>query len=260
MPKKPDKVWKKRLYAVIFVAALGIFVFSGYQLYQIYVANHEEKQEVKSLDDIAKLPKDLDKIDENFKIDFKKLQKVNPDIRAWIAIPGTNISYAIVQGKDNEYYLNHTYKKTENYAGAIFLDYRANSDFQDLNTFIYGHNVKHGTMFAELDKFKKEDFYKQHRYVYLMTAEGNYKCPIISMYSTVDGSDTYIMGYTSWTNFSSYVDMIKQNADFKIDVPVQEGDKIITLSTCSYEDGPEISDKRYVLHALLQKVEPKEQS
>lgn len=248
--KNKRRLKKGFIYRIIFIIALGVFVFSAYQLFTIYKANYDEKNEKDRISDLANIPKDIEK-DTTFDINFEELKKINPDLKAWVIIPGTNISYPIVQGKDNAYYLTHTFEKNENYAGAIFLDAGASPDFQDLNTIIYGHNVKHGTMFAEIEKFKSKEFYEQHRYVYILSEGKNYRAEIMSMYSTDTNSDSYMLGYTSWETFSAYVDLIKDRAEVSIPVEFKEGDRMITLSTCSYERGGVPSDARYLLHAKL---------
>ena len=82
-------------------------------------------------------------------MDFAPLQAINPDIVAWLRIPGV-LEYPVVRGEDNSYYLNHTVQKTYNIAGSIFLDYRNERDFSDSKNIIYGHNMKDGSMFGAL--------------------------------------------------------------------------------------------------------------
>ncbi|MEG0841069.1 MAG: class B sortase [Erysipelotrichaceae bacterium] len=247
---KNYKISKKIIYRIIFIIAFIVFVFSGYKLFTIYKANWEENSEKERITSISDIPKNIKK-DTKFKVNFKKLKAINNDIVAWIVIPDTDISYPVVQGADNDFYLNHTFEKRENYAGAIFNDYAASPNYSDLNTFMYGHNIKHGTMFSDIQKFKDKAFFEAHPYLYLFTPEKKYRCDIMSMYSTDASSDSYINGYTSWDGFSHYVDLIKSKAMYPREVPFQEGDRMITLSTCSYERGGVASDARYLLHAKL---------
>lgn len=246
-----NKKTKKRnfLYNIAFIVALAIFLFSAYKLGSIYYLNYQESKEKKAVQEIANIPKEPQK--ENVNIDWKALKEKNSQIIGWIYIPDTEISYPIVQGDDNAYYLTHTFEKKENYAGAIFLDVNANKNFKDRNTIIYGHNVKHGTMFAELEKFKDEKFFKEHPYVYIFTEKQNYRSEVFSMYSTISESASYVIDYGSDTDFMNYVDMVKNESDFKTDVKVGKDDKIISLSTCSYERDGKLTDMRYLLHAKL---------
>ena len=250
-PKKPMSRTKKIIYDILFVAALAVFLFSAYKLLSIYYLNYQEGKEKDAVQEIAKVPKDPTK--EAFTIDWKALKEKNPEIVGWILIPDTEISYPIVQGTDNAYYLNHTFEKKENYAGAIFMDANANASFQDRNTIIYGHNVKHGTMFAELEKFKEQTFFENHPYLYIFTEKQNYRCEIFSMYSTTATSASYQIQYANDTAYLNYVDMVKGLSVFPRNVEVKGKDRILSLSTCSYERNGQPSELRYLLHALLVK-------
>ena len=133
------------------------------------------------------------------------------------------------------------------------MDAGADASFQDRNTIIYGHNVKHGTMFAELEKFKEQAFFEKHPYLYIFTEKQNYRCEIFSMYSTTATSDSYRLQYADDADFMSYVDMVKKRSDFKRAITIQNRDRIVSLSTCSYERDGQPSELRYLLHAVLVK-------
>ena len=94
-------------------------------------------------------------------VDFAALQAINPDIVAWLRIPGV-LEYPVVRGEDNSYYLNHTVQKTYNIAGSIFLDYRNERDFSDRKNIIYGHNMKDGSMFHVLRNYQDIDFFQEN--------------------------------------------------------------------------------------------------
>ena len=245
--KKPMSKTKKIIYDILFVIALAVFLFSAYKLISIYYLNYQEGKEKDAVQEVAKVPKNPEK--EDFTIDWKALKEKNPEVVGWILIPDTDISYPIVQGSDNSYYLNHTFEKKENYAGAIFMDAGADASFQDRNTIIYGHNVKHGTMFAELEKFKEQAFFEQHPYLYIFTEQQNYRCEIFSMYSTSATSASYRLQYADDADFKSYVDMVRELSDFNRKVSVKGQDRIVSLSTCSYERDGQPSELRYLLHA-----------
>ena len=240
---------KKIIYGFLFLLSIVVFMISACKLISIYFLNYQERKEKDAVQEVAKVPKNLEK--ENFTIDWKALKKKNPDVVGWILIPDTDISYPIVQGSDNSYYLNHTFEKKENYAGAIFMDAGADASFQDRNTIIYGHNVKHGTMFAELEKFKEQAFFEQHPYLYIFTEQQNYRCEIFSMYSTSATSASYRLQYADDADFKGYVDMVKELSDFKRKVSVKRRDRIVSLSTCSYERNGQPDELRYLLHAKL---------
>ena len=109
--------------------------------------------------------------EETVMVDFAALQAINPDIVAWLRIPGV-LEYPVVRGEDNSYYLNHTVQKTYNIAGSIFLDYRNERDFSDRKNIIYGHNMKDGSMFQGLHKYENEQYLETHNKVYLYLPDG----------------------------------------------------------------------------------------
>ena len=95
-------------------------------------------------------------------VDFDELLKINPDTRGWIYIHNTNVNYPFVQSQDNSYYLNHSFDKSYNNAGWVFLDYRNDlSDFNNKNTILYAHNMNNKTMFGTLINILSNDFYKK---------------------------------------------------------------------------------------------------
>ena len=113
-------------------------------------------------------------------VDFAALREINPDIVAWIYIEGTKINYPIVQGEDNSYYLKHLFSGEWNGSGCIFLDFRNDASFADRHSIIYGHHMKNGTMFTDLDKYKKQEFFDEHPVALLLTPDKNYKVKWIS--------------------------------------------------------------------------------
>ena len=91
-------------------------------------------------------------------IDFDALRTLNPGIVGWLVVPGTGISYPMVQGSNNSRYLHHTFLGVRNNSGAIFLDYRSAPDFTDAFTIVYGHNMQDGSMFAPLHGWAGDHF------------------------------------------------------------------------------------------------------
>ncbi len=251
--KEPEEEKKKHrfLFWLIFLLALLVFLYSAFQLFKIFKANWDERREKDRIIEIGNIPDDPEGA---FKINWEGLRAVNDQIKAWIIVPDTNISYPIVQTTDNEYYLSHTFSKDENYAGAVFIDYQNKPDFSDNNTFIYGHNVKHETMFSQLEKFMDKDFFDQHKYVYIFTPEQNYKCEIISFHSESERSPYYRFGITdseAWKDYISLVTAPDLNGFVRSDVTMGESDRMATLSTCSFEINDAPSDRRYLMHLKL---------
>ncbi|WP_455538584.1 class B sortase [Terrisporobacter sp.] len=163
----------------------------------------------------------------------KNLSSINSDYKFWINVEGTNIDYPVVQGKDNDFYLNHDFNKNYLPAGSIFLDYR--NDFKaDLNTVIYGHHMRNSTMFGQMEKFKKEDFFEKNKKITLATEDNLYEYEIfaIGVYDADFGYNT--VNFANEDNFNNFLNKILSKAMYSRNI-VSSDDKIITLSTCSYE-------------------------
>ncbi|MBQ0038243.1 MAG: class B sortase [Clostridiales bacterium] len=115
-------------------------------------------------------------------VDFNALREINPDIVGWIYIEDTNINYPIAQGPDNSYYLSRMYNKQWDGCGCIFMDYLNSPDFSDSNSVIYGHHMKNGSMFHDLDGYKGQEFYETHKTAYLLTPDKNYQIILFAGY------------------------------------------------------------------------------
>lgn len=238
---------KKIILNLLFVVSLCVFVYSGYRLVRIYYQNYQEKEEKTYLEQISRVP---DNVTDDFEIDWKALKEQNEEIIGWIKVPNTNINYPIAKGSDNKFYLDHTFAKNYNYAGAIFMDYRMDENFTFKNTLIYGHNTIHRTMFSEIEKFMTQEFFDANKYLYIFTPEKDYRCEIFSIYKTRATSESYNLNYPSDDAWMDYVEMVKKLSYFDRTINFKPSDHIVSLSTCSLEEGYD-SDLRILLHAKL---------
>lgn len=173
---------------------------------------------------------------------FAKLSVINSDIKGWIFISGTVIDYPVLQSADDpEYYLNHNYKKEKSRYGSIFINNDCQVDSDCKNIIMHGHSMKDGQMFSDLLKFSDLDFYKSNPVVEFDTPEekGNYK--IISVFKTNTLPEhgkifNYLISKFGTKNqFKNYVEEVRKRSLLDIPVDINEDDKLITLSTCSYE-------------------------
>lgn len=183
---------------------------------------------------------------EPIKVDFSALQKKNKDIVAWIYCDGTYINYPIVQSKDNEYYLHRLVDGSYNSNGTLFIDCNNLSDFSDFNTIVYGHNMRSGAMFGSLEKYKKQSYYDKHPTMTLFTPNGTYIIELFAGFVTSDTSEIYTQELNE-DNFSSFINNSISKSTFTSDTDIKSIDRIITLSTCSYE----YENARYVLLGSL---------
>ena len=185
---------------------------------------------------------DSEKAEEDSK--FSELSKINSEICGWITVPGTRIDYPVLQGNKNEthFYLDHNYKREKSKYGSIFLDPICQLSENPKNCVIYGHHMADGQMFADLMKFSSLDFYKQNPLISFETIyDKNAKWKIFSVFKTntlaSQGKIFYyvVSDFADNNSFLDYVSQIRKRSLLDIPVDVNENDKLITLSTCSYE-------------------------
>lgn len=188
-------------------------------------------------------------------IDFDLLSSISPDSVGWIWIPDSEISYPLVQGRDNQFYLTRTYDGGYNKLGSIFLDYRIPKDFSGRNTIIYGHNMKSDAMFGTLEKFRDQAFTDDRPVFYILREEGIYRYQIFSAYVTDALSDTYTYQFGNDAAYTKYLEKITNLSD--IAPPVADRASahipdpsipIVTLSTCT-STGRQLD--RFVVHGFL---------
>ncbi len=181
-------------------------------------------------------------------IDVTALQERNPDVLAWIYAPGTKINYPVLQGEDNDYYLNHTWDGWKNSVGSIFMEYRNNPTFMDFNTILYGHNMNDGSMFADVIDFSQEQFAKSHPYIYLVLPGGILRYDVFSAYKAPVDGQTYGLSFNQEQTRVDFLNYAKENSTIQTGVAPKTTDLILTLSTCT---GRGYSD-RWVVHARLE--------
>ncbi len=189
---------------------------------------------------------ELRDLNKNEDINSRKenLSNINEDFRFLVEVENTNINYPVVQGKDNNYYLNKDFKRNTNGSGSVFMDYR-NDYTIDKNTILYGHNMKNKTMFSRLEKFKEKEFWNEDNKIKIYTDEGVDVYEVFSVYYTEPGFDYLDTYFSSDDEFIGYIDAISNKSIHEYNSEVTTDDKIITLSTCSYE----FKDARTAVHA-----------
>ena len=184
-------------------------------------------------------------------VDFDALSEINPDIVAWIYIEDTEINYPVVQGTDNQYYLKRLFNGKWNGSGCIFLDSRNSPDLSDRHSISYGHHMKNGTMFSGLTEYKKQGFYEGHPTVLLVTPEQNIRVEIFAGYVASVEDNAWEIAMGSDEEFENWLEEAKEHSCFKSEVAPAVTERIVTLSTCSYE----FDNARFVLLGVIQENE-----
>ena len=151
----------------------------------------------------------------------------------WILIPDTRINYPLLQGSDNDYYLKRTWDQRQNAVGSIFLEHLSSPDLSDFNTIVYGHNMRDGSMFAGLRKYRDQSYYEEHPYVYIRSDQGVYRYEIFASCLAGINSDAYSLGFPGEEARSRFLDNVLADSFLSTGIRPEITDRILTLSTCS---------------------------
>lgn len=172
-------------------------------------------------------------INEENEDNYKKLKDINSDYKLWISIPEFEIEYPVVQGDDNEFYLHNDFYKNKSSSGSIFLDYRVDVE-GDKNLIIYGHNMKNGSMFNKITKYKEADEFKKGK-IKIIENNMEYTYEVFSVFVEDENSHALKNKFNSVAEYDEYIDELKEKSMFKKEVKNTDYENIITLYTCSYE-------------------------
>ncbi|MBE6730004.1 MAG: class B sortase [Ruminococcaceae bacterium] len=261
---------KKKKLAVIYNILLVFFslviVFCGFKIGSYYWQGWRSTSENETIiDEVVSTPS-LPTVSQNSSsssggytfatipksVDFQKLKKKNSEVVGWIFNQNGIINYPIMQAVNNDYYLNHTINKTKNVNGSIFMNYKNKGNFTDKLTFIYGHSMKNGTMFASLLRYRNQSYYNAYPSFYLYTPYGKYKLDVFSAFETTDADKIYSAGYNQ-KDYSDIISYAFSKSKVKADVTVSEQDRIVVLSTCAYNN----DNGRFLVLAKMTVLEEK---
>ena len=216
---------------VIFICA---FLVSGYFVFIWVKSDRETKQLEEGLySDVVTETKEGEN-EAKFEVDFAKLKDINEDVFAWIKIDGTYINYPILQGKTDEYYLRKDIYKKSSVSGSIFVDSSTNTNFEDDNTVIYGHNMKNQRMFANLHKIRNGSLGTDVK-VEIYTPNANYIYKVFSAYNLEPNNDLIKKNFELQEDKEEYINKSISRSNVKFDVNkenINYENKIITLITC----------------------------
>ena len=272
-----EKVDKDFLYTILYIIFITIIIISLLYILRFYKMSNEATKESQLLNEIDletqeeannssndietknnEADGNTSKNIENNNIEttermlkVKKLQKENDDIVGWLEIEDTNINYPVLQGDDNEFYLNRNYKKEKSEKGSIFLDAKYNWNIPSNNLLIYGHNIINGLMFQDLLKYESQDFYKKHPNIKFTTEKDDKEYEIISVFKSrvYYKAEKNVFRYYDFINakkeedYMEFVKNAKKASIYDTETTAKYGDELITLVTCSYH----IEDGRFVV-------------
>lgn len=208
----------------------AVFVFAAYQLISQYMGYQQAVGEYEDVREVAGVGTQADA-----RPDFAALAAVNPDIVGWITVPGTSISYPVVQTTDNDRYLHETFEGKRNGSGCVFMDKDNQPDGRGQHTILYGHNMKNGSMFHDLVQYKQADFFTEHRTVYFDTPQGRTELTVVAAYAA-DAGETYNFNNADPKSFRAFLKKAAAKSPVQVeDVALDEVTSAFSLQTCSYE-------------------------
>lgn len=170
-----------------------------------------------------------------FVYDHQALLNINSEGQGYLYIPSIDLRLPVVQGTDNEYYLNHTFNKVYNAAGALFIDSRVDKGLGGSNVIIYGHNMKNGSMFAKLAYYKNESFYRQqgNDVFYIYTGDEIREYRIFDAFENDPEGYVYTCNFGTASQLQEYASTVKSYSLYDTGVDVSSATQVVTFSTCT---------------------------
>ena len=207
--------------------------------YRIVDMEDARELDIITLADILKVVEPLAPQDDGkymaINVDFDSLHDVNPEIYAWIEVPGTNINYAVVQSAaDDLFYDDHGVDRSYYSGGSIFSQRYNTTTFQDPVTVLYGHNRQSQTMFAQVNNFADAEFFAKNQKIIVYTPDKVYEYTIFAAYPHSSEHLLLCHDFTDPQQFADYFASLGEaiNANYRRDLFPQAGDRVLTLSTC----------------------------
>ena len=253
---------KKLVLAALLILSLIVLAAGGYVLGQRAVEYAEGDETYSGLEEYVSFPSSFPDTDEPVgvqqtetpqaqsgapSVDFAALSRINPEIVGWLYCEGTQINYPVVQGSDDEYYLDHLFDGTQNVNGCLFLDSRVDASFSSVHSIIYGHHMRSGAMFAALDGYKRQSFYDAHPTMLLITPDATYEVQLFAAYVADPSENAWEVSFANYEEVQTWIEAAIARSTFTSDVKPKPGDRLLTLSTCSYEFG----DARFVVVGVM---------
>ena len=226
------------------IIILSIILLIGiiYIIYDIYRTKKDVRDNTNILEEIEIKEEEITPIKTERMLQLEELQTINNEIVGWLEIEGTNINYPVLHGTDNDFYLNHNYKKESSWAGSLFLD----KDFDIINGssnyLIYGHRNGQGLMFEGLLKYANRNFYENHKTIKFTTLNEDSIYEILAVfYSRVYyQNEQNVFRYYYFVNakdeqeYNEFVNNAKTASIYDTGVIAEYGEQLLTLSTCEY--------------------------
>lgn len=230
---------KKIVYVTVVILLIGIMLISSYFILKNKKEDQKQENTFEELAEILEDKEETKQENTDITINIDKLYEINSDIVGWIKIEDTNINYPVMQTKDRpQFYLRKDFYKKYSQWGTPFLAENCDIKTSD-NLIIYGHHINNSKMFGELEKYKNEKFYRNHKIINFDTLYGKSEYKIIAVFKTVayTGFEYYKFEKANTEReFDTFIEKCKELSFYDTEETAEYGDKLITLSTCEYSN------------------------
>lgn len=252
-----NKKAEKTILIIVAIIALAVIIYCGWYIFQ-YWNGHRMVAQLNENWKASEVEADTDVDSVRIPVDFESLWEVNPEIYAWIYIPGTEISYPVTQHDgDNDYYLHRNEAGDYFSGGCIYSENYNKKDFSDRMTVLYGHNLRSGKMFAGLNDFADVEVFESHRYMYVYLPDREL---VYEIFAATPHSREHLLLNHDFNNKKDYDEFFAEllgekslSANFLDGVtPKYSTDKVLTLSTCFRAN----NQQRYIVQGILVKEIP----
>ena len=251
---KKNRIWKY-VRIVLIVLLVGIIFYEAIGIYNDQKEYDEADSEYEEIEDDYVVYKGTTEEEAtlpypNLQINHNSLKLINDAYIGWLYFPALDISYPVVKESKIDEFLRVTFDGHPNTAGSIFMDMASNEEFRGMSDFVFGHNMRNGSMFGSLKQLYQsdEDLLKGNEYVYVYTPEYVFKYRVFAYYRTKVGSDAYAE-VTTEEEYDELLEYISTKTEYTIpnDIDFSEYPSLLTLSTCAGKSG---SGNRFVVHTV----------
>lgn len=212
--------------------------------------NSETKEETKENLENKVVSKEVEHVNVpttfNKEVSFQNLHNENNDYLFWLYIPNTKIDYPVMMSRDNKDYLHSSFYKEKLYAGTLFIDALSSKRENQDNLIIYGHNMKDGSMFGTLKKWRSEKYFNEHKFIEIYTETEKRVYLIFAVREVSSNMDLLHYKLDGFTNEEYIQDARNNNIHFREFEDQYKNNQIMTLSTCMSNDA-----KRLIINAVL---------
>ena len=235
---------KKNIQILLFVLLAGVFLYSAWRLGSYYLTAFQQEKTVGSLRGQLNEEDPYAVNEDGILVRYADLYAENHDMVGWLTISDTPIDYPVMQTPETpDFYLKRGFDKKYSAYGMIYMDEDCDLDAGCPNFVLYGHHMKNGSMFAALEKYTSEEFYREHPEILFDTLEETGRYQVAAVFKMPGAQITEAFAGTllaaTEEDYNAFIAYAKENSLYDTGVTPQWPEQLLTLGTCeyTYEDG-----------------------